>query len=291
VLEAVPNVSEGRDESTIAAIGEAFGSEALLLDVHADVDHNRSVFTLAGDEAALVDSLLGGIAESVARIDLLRHAGVHPRIGVADVVPLVPLDENMAQAVEAAHRLARRVGDELALPVFLYAQAAEGVRPAFFRRGSIEELTRRVDLGELTPDAGPSRLDPRSGAVLVGARKILVAYNLELRTSDGTVAREIAARIRGSSGGMPGVQAIGLVLPSSGRVQLSMNVIDLELAPVHEVVRRVVAEARERGVEVAGGELVGLVPERVLADAERAGVELPGIDEGKTIERALARRP
>jgi glutamate formiminotransferase / 5-formyltetrahydrofolate cyclo-ligase len=287
----VPNVSEGRDAAVVAAIGDAFGRGVALLDVHSDGDHNRSVFTLAGEQAALVDALVGGIAESVRHIDLRVHEGVHPRVGVADVVPLVPLvPEDMERARDAALGVAKRVGAELCLPVFLYGEVGDGRRPAFFRRGGVEELERRVDAGELAPAAGPSEIDPRSGAVLVGARKPLVAYNLELTTGDVRIAEEIAASVRESGGGMPGLQAIGLRLASTGRAQVSMNVIDVERAPLHEVVERVRREATARGVGIARGELVGLVPQRVLDAAAEAGVELPGVDASKALERAVGTR-
>jgi glutamate formiminotransferase len=291
VLEAVPNVSEGRDPSVIAAIGDAFATRALVLDVHSDPDHHRSVFTLVGDDDALVESLLTGITTAVDLVDLGEHSGMHPRVGVADVVPLVPLEPaNMERAAAAARALARRIGSELGLPVFFYGEVGEGRRPAFFRRGGLDELVRRVESGELEPDEGPRTVDPRAGVVLVGARHALVAYNLDLSTDDVSVAMAIAVAVRESSGGMPGLQAIGLHLTGSGRLQVSMNVIDLERAPVHEVVERVRREAAARDVEVVAGELVGLVPERVLRDAAAAGIELPGIDETLVLERRLGSR-
>jgi glutamate formiminotransferase len=291
VLEAVPNVSEGRRPDVVSAIGDAFAQGVELLDVHSDVDHHRSVFTLAGEQTALVDALLAGIAAATERIDLREHVGVHPRVGAADVVPLVPLlPEEMPQAMDAARALASRVGRELGLPVFLYGEVGGGRRPAYFRRGGLEELRARVDEGELVPDEGPHEIDPRSGAVLVGARHVLVAYNLDLAADDVTVAREVAAALRQSSGGLPGVQAIGLELPASGRVQVSMNLVDIDATPLHEVVERVRSEALELGVEIAGGELVGLVPDRVVRDAEAAGVELPGIDDSRILERVLRSR-
>lgn len=292
MLEAVPNVSEGRDGSVIAAVEATFAEGgATVLDVHSDVDHHRSVYTLVATDAELVDALVAGIARAVELVDLRLHEGVHPRVGVADVVPLVPLEPgDMPRAAVAAREVAGRLGAELGLPVFLYGEVGGGRRPAFFRRGGLEELARRVAAGELVPDEGPRGIGPRSGAALVGARKPLVAYNLELETGDVEVAREIAAAVRESSGGLPGLQAIGLPLPSSGRAQVSMNVIDVDAAPLHEVVLRVRAEAHERGVEVRSGELVGLVPERVVRAAEAAGVELPGIDESKVLEAVLRSR-
>ena len=291
MLEAVPNISEGRRPDVVSAIADAFARGVELLDVHSDADHHRSVLTLAGEEHALIDALLAGIAAATESIDLREHVGVHPRVGAADVVPLVPLvPDEMPHAVQAARELAARVGRELGLPVFLYGEVGGGRRPAHFRRGGLAEARARVDEGELVPDEGPREIDPRRGAVLVGARHVLIAYNLDLATNDVAVAREVAAAVRQSSGGMPGVQALGLELAASGRVQVSMNVVDVDAAPLHEVVERVRAEALELGVEVAGGELVGLVPERVVAAAAAAGVELPGIDESRILERVLRSR-
>ena len=195
-LESVPNFSEGRDRATVDALGAALGGSARLLDVHSDADHNRSVFTLVGSAEELVESLLAGIACARERIDLRRHEGGHPRIGSADVVPLVPLvPEEMGRAREAALELAERVGGELELPVFLYGELAPGHGPAFFRRGGVEELSRRLEAGELEPDFGPARLDERAGGVLVGARRPLIAFNVNLRGSM-SVAREVAASVR-----------------------------------------------------------------------------------------------
>ncbi|HJS49327.1 MAG TPA: glutamate formimidoyltransferase [Gaiellaceae bacterium] len=288
MLEAVPNVSEGRDRAVVDEIGRAFGKGAAVLDVHVDPDHHRSVFTLVGDGASLVDALLTGISTAIERIDLRAHEGVHPRVGVVDVVPLVPLvPGEIGLAEVAARQVAARVGSELGLPAFLYGTIGHGRRPAYFRRGGLEALQRRVETGELAPAAGPRLIDPGRGAVLVGARQPLVAYNVELATGDLGVVREIAAVTRESGGGMPGVQAIGLYLPGSGRMQVSMNVTDLERAPLHDVVQRVRTEAASRGVAVSGGELVGLVPESVVAAARAAGVRVPGVDESRVLERAL----
>ena len=291
MLEAVPNVSEGRDAAVISAIGAAFAKHAALLDVHSDPDHHRSVFTVAGEDDDLVESLLAGIGTAVELVDLREHSGVHPRIGVADVVPLVPLEPAHIEAAAAAARaLAHRIGSELGLPVFLYGEVGAERRPAFFRRGGLDELVRRVSAGELVPNEGPHAIDPRAGVALVGARHALVAYNLDLDTKDVSIAMAIAAAVRESSGGMPGLQALGLELTGSGRLQVSMNVIDLDRAPVHEVVERVRREAADRRVEVVAGELVGLVPERVVAEAAAAGVTLPGIDDTKVLERILGSR-
>jgi len=291
VLEAVPNVSEGREASSIDEIGRAFGARASLLDTHVDADHHRSVFTLAAERDALVESLVAGVARALELVDLRLHDGVHPRVGAVDVVPLVPLvPADMDAAKTAALSVADRLAVELGLPVYLYGEVGGGRRPAFFRRGGLAELERRVVSGELMPERGPATIDAHSGAVLVGARPPLVAYNVDLATRDVALARAIAAVVRESGGGLPGVQAIGLFLPRSGRVQVSMNVLDLDRSPLHEVVERVAREAAARGVEVAGGDLVGLVPERVLRAASAAGVSVPGIDETRVLENVLASR-
>ncbi|MET0201157.1 MAG: glutamate formiminotransferase, partial [Gaiellaceae bacterium] len=181
-LESVPNFSEGRDRTTIDALADALGSHGRLLDVHADTDHNRSVFTLVGSAEELVEALLAGIACAAELIDLRRHEGAHPRIGAADVVPVVPLDPADAEAARGAGLdLARRVGEELSLPVFLYGDLGDGRGPAFFRSGGPEELQRRVDAGELAPEFGPRRLTESTGGVLVGVRRPLIAFNVNLR--------------------------------------------------------------------------------------------------------------
>jgi glutamate formiminotransferase/glutamate formiminotransferase/formiminotetrahydrofolate cyclodeaminase len=289
VLEAVPNVSEGRDPGAVEEIGRALAGGVRLLDVHADADHHRSVYTLAGDDDAIVRSLVAGAASAVDVIDLRVHDGVHPRVGAVDVVPLVPLvPDGMEAARGAALATAELLASELGLPVFLYGEVGQGRRPAFFRRGGLRELERRIEAGELEPDLGPRAIDPRSGAVLVGARAPLVAYNVDLATDDVSVAKEVAAAVRESGGGMPGVQAIGLRLPRAGRTQVSMNVLDLERSPLHEVYARIVAEAVVRGVAVEGGELVGLVPASVVDAAAAAGAHVPGVDARRALERLLA---
>jgi glutamate formiminotransferase/glutamate formiminotransferase/formiminotetrahydrofolate cyclodeaminase len=266
-IESVPNVSEGRDASAVAAIAEAFSSAGVrVLDTHVDPDHHRAVFTLVGDEHALEDGLVAGIEEACRLIDLRRHQGAHPRVGAADVVPVVPLaSSDLPRAEAVARAVGRRVGEELGLPVFFYGSLGDGRRPAFFRRGGPETLQRRIDEGELAPAFGPSRLEPRSGAVLVGARAPLVAFNLELLgTLD--VARAVAQAVRESSGGLPGVQALGIAL-GPGNVQVSTNVIDLDGTPLQEMVERIAAEAAARGAAVGRGELVGLMPATCVAQA------------------------
>jgi glutamate formiminotransferase / 5-formyltetrahydrofolate cyclo-ligase len=287
-LESVPNFSEGRDRATIAAMGEALSGGVRLLDVHSDPDHNRSVFTLVGRDEPLLEALLAGIEVARERIDLRRHEGAHPRIGAADVVPLVPLrPEDMERARAAALELARRVGEELELPVFLYGELAPGRGPAFFRQGGTDELARRLAAGELEPAFGPGELGPSAGGVIVGARRPLIAFNVDLRGATLEDARAIAAAVRERDGGFPGVRALGLELPGSGRVQVSMNVEDWEAAALHEIVARIEAEAASRGAEVAGSELVGLMPAGAAAAAAGAMLRIDGFDASRLIETRL----
>jgi glutamate formiminotransferase len=287
-LEAVPNFSEGRDRATIAAIAGELGARARLLDVHSDPDHNRSVFTLVGDDAGLVEGLLAAVRSARDRIDLRVHEGAHPRIGAADVVPVVPLrPDDMERARAAGLALARRVGEELALPVFLYGELAPGRGPAFFRAGGTAGLARRLSAGELRPDFGPDALHPTAGGVIVGARKPLIAFNVDLRGGSVEDARAIASVVRERDGGLPGVRALGLDLPGAGRVQVSMNVEDWEAAALHEIVARIETEAAARGVEVAGSELVGLMPAGAAAAAAGAMLRIDGFDASRLIETRL----
>ena len=283
----MPNFSEGRDEAVLDELRTALSAPARLLDVHVDADHHRSVFTLVAEPADLVETLLAGIASARDRIDLRRHEGAHPRIGVADVVPVVPIKPaDMELATETARTLARRVGSELDLPVFLYGELAPGRGPAFFRKGGTAELQRRLDSGELEPDFGPARLNERAGGVIVGARRPLIAFNVNLR---GTLelAREVAGVVRESGGGFPGVRALGLDLPRAGVVQVSMNVEDWEAAALHDIVARIEDEAAARGAEVLGSELVGLMPAGAAAAAAGAILRIDGFDQSHVLELRL----
>jgi glutamate formiminotransferase len=287
-FESVPNFSEGRNTETISALGDALGLHARVLDVHSDPDHHRSVFTLVGGEVSLVEALLAGIACARDRIDLRRHQGAHPRIGAADVIPVVALDpSDRERARDLALRLAERIGAELGLPVFLYGESAPGRGPAFYRRGGPELLQRRIDAGELSPDFGPSRLDERAGGVIVGARRPLIAFNVNLATEDVAIAREIAGVVRERDGGFPGVRALGLFLPRAGRAQISMNVEDFEAAALHEIVERIELEAMHRGTEIVGAELVGLMPAGAAVAAAGTVLRIDGFDPSHVLELRL----
>jgi len=287
-LEAVPNFSEGQDSVLIGLIGNELAERARLLDIHTDPDHNRSVFTLVGDDVEIVDALLAAVAVARGRIDLRRHEGVHPRIGAADVVPLVPVRPgDMERARAAALTLGQRIGGELDLPVFLYGELGGGRGPAFFRRGGPAELQRRIDAGEVLPDFGPSRLDPAAGGVILGARRPLIAFNVNLAGASGEIAREIAAVIRERGGGFRGVRAIGLDLSRAGKAQVSMNVEDWEAASLHDILAAVEREAQARGVEVEGSELVGLMPAGAAAAAAGSLLRIDGFDSSRLLELRL----
>jgi glutamate formiminotransferase len=286
-LESVPNFSEGRDRATLDALAGALSATARLLDVHADADHNRSVFTLVADEDDLVEALVAGIACGRERIDLRRHEGAHPRVGAADVVPVVPVrPADMERAKRAALALAERVGGELGLPVFVYGELAPGRGPAFFRAEGLEGLRRRVESGELAPEFGPARIEERSGAVLVGARRPLIAFNVNLR-GELEAAREIAAAVRERDGGFPGVRALGLELPRAGLVQVSMNVEDWEAAALHDLLAAIEREASARGAKVVGSELVGLMPGGAAAAAAGAALRIDRFDASRVLELRL----
>lgn len=281
-LLAYPNVSEGRDQATIDAIASAFGGA--LLDVHSDPDHHRSAYTLAGEPGELAGAVVRGAAEAVRRIQIDTHEGIHPRVGAIDVAPIIYLtQEDRGAACAEALVLADRLAAELELPVFLYGVLARGRTRAQLRRGGPAELTRRIAAREVAPDFGPRALDRSAGAVLVGARPPLIAFNVEL-AAGATLgsARAIAAAIReGGEEGLPGVRAIGLWLEQLGLAQVSTNVEDHRRASPAAVVAAVARHA-----PVAGAELVGLAPQAAFTDFPR-DVALRGY---ATIEDALHRR-
>ncbi len=280
-------MSEGRDAELIRAIGDAFDAfDARLLEVHSDPDHHRSVFTLAGEPGRVAASVLNGARAAIARIDLRRQEGVHPRVGAIDVAPIVYLDDAARGAACAeALVLADLLADELEVPAFLYGALAEGRTRAEIRRGGPAELARRIAAGELTPDFGPRRMHETAGAVLVAARPPLVAFNVEL-APPATLeqAREVAALIReGGAEGLAGVRAIGLRLEQGGIAQVSTNVEDHRRTTLADVVAAV-----RRHAPVAAAELVGLAP-RAAFEGFPDDVPVPGFDPARhLIEAALA---
>ena len=290
ILLTVPNASAGRDEQIVAEIARALapaaGKGPSLLDVHRDPDHDRSVFTIAGRQGELAQTLLRGATAVVDRVDLRSQEGVHPRVGALDVVPLVYLEpEARGAACAEALTAAALIGEDLDLPVFLYGDLATGPERrerAALRAGGPQGLAERMESGELRPDYGPARAHPSAGATLITARPPLVAFNLELDSDDLELARRIAASVRESDGGFAGVRALGLTLAERRRVQVSLNVHDHRAAPLADLVAAVRAQA-----PVACAELVGLAPKAAFAGFPE---DLPvrGFDPGRhLIENAL----
>ena len=294
LIECVPNFSEGRDLARVDALERAIAEipGALVLHRTSDPDHNRSVITFAGNREAVVEGALRAAAQARELIDLNRHHGVHPRLGALDVLPFVPLGETtLEECVEIARHAGNRIWTELGIPVYFYQAAAarpDRVKLENVRRGQFEGLRKAV-LGDpdKRPDLGGPSLHPTAGAVIVGARKILIAYNINLKTANLEVAKSIAKRIRGSSGGLPAVKALGLPLASRGMVQVSMNLTDFEQTPVHVVYAEVDRLAAECGVEIAESELIGLMPRKALEMAAAGLLKLSNFDSQSVIENRL----
>ncbi|MBV9769091.1 MAG: glutamate formimidoyltransferase [Bryobacterales bacterium] len=288
MIECVANFSEGRDASTVRAIKDAIASSkgVLVLRSEMDADHNRSVVTFAGPPDAVAEGALRGIAVAVERIDLRTHRGVHPRMGAADVVPFVPLEgATLQDCVVIARQTGEEVWRRLGVPVYFYEAAAmtpERRMLEVSRRGGFERPHHAPDLG------GPA-LHPSAGACIIGARKLLIAFNINLDTDDVSVAREIALKIRTSSGGMPFLKALGLPLAARGLAQVSMNLTDFEQTPLHVVFDAVRREAAARGVGIVGSEIIGLVPKKALEDAAAHYLQCENFDTGLVLENRLAR--
>lgn len=258
VLVAVPNISEGADEGVMEKVERAF-APALFLDIHADADHGRAAYTLAAEQGRLADGLVSGAAAVIEHVDLTRHEGLHPHVGALDVMPVVYLNEAQHGAACAeVLAAAGRIGAELELPVILYGELAtrpEHEERSWLRKGGWRRLAERVESGEVKPDFGPAHAHPTAGVVLAAARPPLVAFNIELEDADLATAERIAAEVRESGGGLPGVRAIGLWLESRGRAQVSTNVHDYRVTPLRMLVEEVAARA-----DIAEAELVGLAP-------------------------------
>jgi glutamate formiminotransferase len=272
LVESVPNVSEGRRLDVVERLAAAIAgvTDVHLLDRTSDASHNRSVFTLAGPAGAVSEALERLVAGAVHEIDMEEHSGEHPRIGAVDVVPFVPLEgTTMEDAVEIARAFGRRIADRFDLPVYLYAEAAlrpERVKLAEVRRGQYEGLKPEISLHGREPDFGPARMHPSAGAVAVGARPFLIAYNINLESPDVEFAKRIARRVRESGGGLPKLQANGFFIDELGRAQVSMNVLDFRVTPLWRVWETVRAEAAEDGIELYESELIGLAPVAAFLD-------------------------
>jgi glutamate formiminotransferase len=295
LIECVPNLSEGRDGAAIDAITAAVQQVrgVHLLDRHIDRDHHRTVLTFAGEPGAVVDGALAVAKEAVARIDLTMQRGEHPRIGAIDVIPFVPLQGATLQDCAAlAQQTGERIWKELGVPVYLYeaaAQRKERTDLAYVRRGQIETLRQQVGINpERTPDIGEPRLHVTAGAVAVGARGILVAFNVNLDSSDVQVAREIARRVRASGGGLAAVKALGVLLASRNQAQVTMNLVDYHVTSPRMAWEAVKNEARRLGVGVGESEIVGLIPRAALPPQDAEVMNIGNLHPGAILEDRLS---
>jgi glutamate formiminotransferase/formiminotetrahydrofolate cyclodeaminase len=296
LMECVPNFSEGRDMAKIEAIIQAIldGPDVLLLHHTRDVDHNRSVITFVGAERSVGDAAVRGIGRAAELIDLRRHQGVHPRIGAADVVPFVPLSgSRMEDCVCIASRVAEETASRFKIPAYLYEAAARRNGRRYLemvRRGQFEELREKIKTDpDRLPDFGEPELHPAAGAVAVGARDLLVAFNINLTTPDVSIARSVARAIRASNGGLPCVKALGLYLPSRNLAQVSINLTDFRTTPLAAVFEAVRKEANRLEAEILESEIVGLIPAAAIAESDAAELQIRNFDEDLILENRLAR--
>ncbi len=295
LIEAVPNVSEGRRTEVIETLTAALADspDVDLLDASSDAAHNRTVFTLVGEAAALRAALLALYAAAVERIDLRTHAGEHPRIGAVDVVPLVPLDPaDMSMCVSMATELGAAVSERFDIPVYLYEDAARipaRRRLETIRRGEFEGLTEKMRSEAWRPDFGPPRPHRSAGASVIGARRILIAFNVNLQTDDLGIAKRIARSVRASSGGLAAVKAIGVRTAQPDVVQVSINLVDYERTSLHRVFVSVQREADRFGVGIRNSEIVGLVPAVALLSTATRRLQLEGFTMDQILECRLGR--
>ena len=297
IVECVPNFSEGRNQTTVRALAHAVESVpgVWLLDQTMDRDHHRSVLSFAGEPDAVAEAAFRAICVATDLIDLRKHKGVHPRVGATDVVPFVPLrGATMQDCIHLAKRLGQRVGTELEIPVFLYEQAAlhrDHAPLESVRRGGLQGLAFRMASDpDWTPDFGPPHLHKTAGAIVIGARPPLIAFNVNLRSTDLALARSIAKDIRQSNGGLPHLKAIGVELASRQLVQVAMNLTDYVITPIHVALEAVRTRAAEQGVAVAGCEVIGLVPQAALVQAAAHSLALEQFNATQVLETRLETR-
>ena len=289
IIECIPNFSEGRNKSTIRAILDAISEEGVAILHHtSDVDHNRTVITFAGTPQAVQQAAFRGIQVAGELIDLRKHEGVHPRLGATDVVPFVPIEDMTLQECAAlAHELGQRVASELSIPVFMYEAAAtrsERQNLANVRRGGYEGLARRFQNPDWQPDYGEAQVGS-AGATIIGARNPLIAFNVFLNTNDVKIAKRIARKIRASSGGLPAVKALGLLV--KGRAQISMNLVDYRQTSLFEIIEAIQIEAKHHGVAIADSELIGLIPEQAIINTVAQFLRLNNFSSADILENQL----
>jgi glutamate formiminotransferase len=295
VIECVPNFSEGRDLAKVDGLVEAMSGVpgAWILDRTSDADHNRSVITLAGNPEAVAEAVIRGAGKAAELIDMTHQTGVHPRIGATDVIPFVPLE---GVSVEQCVAIARHVGQELwdryRIPVYFYESAAtrpERVKLENVRKGQFEGLRQdALHDPDRSPDIGEPRLHPTAGASAIGVRRLLIAYNIYLNTPDVSVAREIARTIRSSSGGLSHIKAIGVEIKARGLTQVTVNLTNFEVTPLHQVFNTVVREAKRRGCSVIGSEIIGLVPREAIELSAEYELQLENFTPAQVLENRLA---
>jgi glutamate formiminotransferase len=295
IVECVPNFSEGRRPEVVGWLAEAVEAVegALVLGTHIDPDHNRSVVTFVAPPETIVEAALRVVARAAELIDLSAHAGQHPRMGACDVLPFVPVrGMTVEECVALAHEAGRRIWDELNIPVYFYESAA--LRPerrnlADVRRGGFELLREQIaTIPERAPDVGEPRVHPTAGAVIVGVRPLLIAYNVTLNTRDLSIAKRIARRVRERDGGLLHLKALGFELESRGVVQVSMNLTSYERTNLHQAFEAVRREAEREGVEVLASELVGLVPQAALDRAAAHFLQLENYSPDLVLENRIA---
>jgi len=293
LVECVPNFSEGRRKEVINAIvDEARSKNVKVLDIESDANHNRSVLTFVGDPEDVKEAGLAASAKAIELIDLNKHTGEHPRMGAVDVIPFIPIASiAMEECVQLARDFAKEFAARFKVPVYLYEYAA--TRPdrknlADVRRGEFEGLREQIGIDpEKKPDFGPNSIHPTAGATAIGARQILIAYNINLATNNLDLAKKIARQVRGRDGGLPAVKALGFELKDRGMVQVSMNMVDYKVSQLYEAFERVRTLAEQQGIQVAESEIVGLVPTEALTDAAEFYLRLRTFKKNQILERRL----
>ena len=295
LIECVPNFSEGRDLTKVDALADAMSGVpgAWVLDRTSDPDHNRSVITLAGEPEAVSEAAIRGVGKAAELIDMTLQSGAHPRIGATDVLPFVPLEGiSMEECVALARRVGREIWERYQIPIYFYEAAAtrpERVNLENIRKGQFEGLfADALRDPDRSPDIGEPRLHPTAGATAVGARKLLIAYNIHLNTNDVTVAKKIAKAIRFSSGGFRHVKAIGVELKARGVAQVSINLTDFEQTPLHRVFETVKREAERHGCAVTGSEIIGLIPRKAIELSVEYYLQLENFSPARVLENRLA---
>jgi glutamate formiminotransferase len=293
LIECVPNYSEGRRPEVIEEIVAPFRRHpgCMLLDYRADKDHNRLVVSLAGQPGPIQDALIESSKEAISRINLEQHRGGHPRIGAVDVIPFIPIQHmDMEACVQLARRFGKRFHEETGVPVYYYEEAA--LRPErrgleLIRKGQFETLKTEIAQPERHPDVGEPKIHPTAGATVIGARKFLIAFNVNLGTSDLKIAREIAKAVRSSSGGLGHVKGIGLSLQERGLTQVSVNILDYEKNALYRVVELIRTEARRWGVPIVETEVYGMIPAAALLESAAYYLQLAGFEPKQVLELAL----